>query len=73
MYTMEYKCRCRYAGINSNTFTNVMVEHTQIHELVPSLSTFHHNGLFRDLEDFVVLHKPVVLQQSYIIYKSVVI
>ena len=42
-----------YADIN--TFTNVMVELTQIYKLVPPLSTCHHDGLFQDLEDFVVL------------------
>ena len=41
-----------HAGMN--TFTNVMVGHTQVYKLVPLSSTFHHNGLFQDLEDFVV-------------------
>ena len=28
-----------------NTFTNVMVGHTQVYMSVPPLSTFHHDGL----------------------------
>ena len=39
-----------YVGIN--TITNVMVGHTQIYKLVPLSSTFRHDGLFQDLEDF---------------------